>query len=181
LLAAALTLALLTFFTQYNHPIAQPIAATGYASSSTGFARSLGISGILLQSALLMGMILLLTWRWSLPFGALTLLILLPSALMSVFEDTYQLLPAMLAAGLLADALLRWLRPAIERRTRLRVFAFAVPALMYSLYFLTLQLTGGIAWTIHLWMGAIFLAGVAGTFVSFVIAPPFSVSREPER
>jgi hypothetical protein len=64
---------------------------------------------------------------------------------------------------------------------RLRAFAFAVPALIYSLYFLTLQLTGGIAWTIHLWMGAIFLAGVAGAFVSFLIAPPFPQSPEPDR
>jgi hypothetical protein len=173
LFAAALMLALLTFFTQYNHPIAQPIAAQGYSSSSTAFARSLAISGILLQSALLLGAILLLAQRWSLPFGALTLLILLPSALMSVFEDTYHLLPATLAAGLLADVLLSWLRPTTARPARLRVFAFAVPAVLYSLYFLALQLTGGIAWTIHLWMGAIFLAGVAGIFVSFLIAPPF--------
>jgi hypothetical protein len=181
LFSAALTLALFTFFTEYNHPIAQPIAAVGYTSSSTGFARSLGVSGIMLQSALLLGTILLLARRWSLPFGALTVLIVLPSALMSVFEDTYNLLPATLAAGLLADALLRWLRPSAERPMRLRAFAFAVPALIYSLYFLTLQLTGGIAWTIHLWMGAIFLAGVAGAFVSFLIAPPFPQSPEPDR
>jgi hypothetical protein len=181
LLSAALTLALLTFFTQYNHPVAQLIGARGVSSSSTGFARSLGVSGIIFQSALLMGMTLLLTWRWSLPFGALTLLTLLPSALMSLFEDTYQLLPAMLAAGLLADTLLRWLRPAIERRAQLRIFAFAVPTLIYSLYFLTLHLIWGIAWTIHLWIGAIFLAGVAGLFVSFMIAPPFSVSLETDQ
>jgi hypothetical protein len=181
LFSAALTLALLTFFTQYNHPIAQPIGARGFASSSAGFARSLGVSGIIFQSALLVGAMLLLTRRWSLPFGALTLLIVLPSALMSVFDDTYQLLPAMLAAGLLADVLLRWLRPATARPARLRVFAFAVPALIYTLYFLTLQLTWGIAWTIHLWMGAIFLAGVAGVFVSLLIAPPLSQPAQTER
>ena len=181
LLSATLTLALLTFFTQYGHPIAQPLAARGFGTGSSGFARSLGVSGIILQSALLIGMILLLTRRWSLPFGALTLLIMSNSALMSVFEDTYQLLPAMLAAGLLADTLLRWLRPATERPARLRIFAFAVPALVYGLYFLALQLTLGIAWTIHLWMGAIFLAGVTGLFVSLLIAPPFPASLEPDR
>jgi hypothetical protein len=174
LVSATLILSLLTFFTQYGHPIAQPIAATGYGASSTSFARSLGISGILIQSALLIGIILLLIRRWLLPFGALTLLIGLNSALMSVFEDTYHLLPAMLGAGLLADILLLWLRPAAERPARLRAFAFAVPVLWSGLYFLALQLTGGIAWTIHLWMGAIFLAGVAGLFVSLLVAPPSS-------
>jgi hypothetical protein len=181
LLSATLTLALLTFFTQYGHPIAEPLAARGFGTGSGGFARSLGISGILLQSTLLMGMILLLTWRWSLPFGALTLLMTLSSALMSVFEDTYLFLPGALIAGLLADALLHWLRPTTKRPARLRMFAFAVPALWYSLYFLTLQRTFGIAWTIHLWMGAIFLAGVAGLFVSLLIAPPSPTSLELDR
>ncbi len=178
LLSATLTLALLTFFTQYGHPIAQPLAARGFSSASTGFGRSLGVSGILLQSTLLMGMILLLTWRWSLPIGALTLLMTLSGALMCVFEDTYLFLPGVLIAGLLADALLRWLQPTTKRRAQLRMFAFAVPALWYSLYFLTLQRTFGIAWTIHLWMGAIFLAGIAGMFVSLLIAPPSPSSLE---
>jgi hypothetical protein len=181
LLSATLTLALLTFFTQYGHPIAQPLAARGFSTGSAGFARSLGVSSILLQSTLLMGMILLLMRRWSLPFGALTLLMTLSSALMCVFEDTYQFVPGALLAGLLADMLLRWLRPATERPARLRAFAFAVPALVYSLYFLTLQFTFGIAWSIHLWMGAIFLAGVAGLFMSLLIEPPFLYRLEAWR
>jgi hypothetical protein len=180
LLSATLTLSLLTFFTEYSHPIALPIAARGFVSRPSGFIRALGISGIMLQSALLIGMILLLARRWSLPFGALTLLIALNCALMSVFEDTYHLLPAALAAGLLADLLLRWLKPAELRLPQLRLFAFAVPAVFYSLYFLALQLTGGIEWTIHLWMGAIFLAGVAGAFVSFMVASPFPSAVERE-
>src|SRR6185503_9403697 len=97
--------------------------------------RALGISAIILQSALLIGTILLLVRRWSLPFGALTLLIALNCMLMSVFEDTYDLLPATLAAGLLADALLRWLKPTEMRRPQLRLFAFAVPLEFYTLYF----------------------------------------------
>jgi len=173
LISATLTLSVLTFFTQYGHPIAEPIAARGFVSHLTGFARTLGISGILIQSALLMGMIVVLARRWSLPFGALTLLIALNSALMSIFHDTYHLLPAVLAGGLLADVLLRWLRPAAERQPQLRLFAFAVPAAFYGLYFATLWLTSGIEWTVHLWAGTIFLAGVVGLFVSFLVASPY--------
>jgi hypothetical protein len=181
LCAAALALALLTFFTQYNHPIAQVVGARGFSSSYNDFARSLNISGVMFHSALLLGAILLLLRRWPLPFGALTLLIVLPSALMSVFDDTYQLVPATLAAGLLADALLRWLKPSAARPKRLRVFAFGVPVVIYSLYFLAIHLTWGIAWTIHLWTGAIFLAGVAGALLSFLIAPPFPHSPESDQ
>ncbi len=137
-----------------------------------GAGHSLGVSSIMIQSALLVGVILLLARRWALPLGALTLLIGLNSALMSVFEDNYGLLPAALVAGALADMLLRWLRPSPQRRPQLYLFAFLVPALFYSLYFLTLRLTQGLAWTASLWSGAILLAGAAGLFVSFLVASP---------
>lgn len=173
LIAATLTLSLLSFFTQYGHPIAEPIAARDFVPYANGFVRALGVSGILLQSALLMGMICLLTRRWSPPFGALTLLIGLNGALMSIFHDEYRLLPAVLASGLFADAILRWLKPSAARPAQLRLFAFAVPSMFYGLYFVTLWLTGGIAWTIHLWAGAIALAGTIGVFVSFLVVSPF--------
>jgi hypothetical protein len=182
LITATLTLSMLSFFTQYGHPIAEPFAARGFVSHPSGFIRALGISAILLQSALLVGMIVLLTRRWSLPFGALTLLIALNSGLMSIFHDTYHLLPAALAGGLLADLLLRWLRPTAGRPAQLRLFAFAVPAASYGLYFAALWLTSGIEWTVHLWMGTIVLAGAVGLFVSFLVASPFDPHesiREP--
>ena len=173
LIVATLMLSLLSFFTQYGHPIAEPIAARGFVEHPSGYIRALGISAILLQSALLVGMIVLLARRWSLPFGALTLLIVLNGALMSIFHDTYRLLPAVFAAGLLADVLLRWLKPSPGRQLHLRLFAFAVPAAFYGLYFADLWLTDGIDWTIHLWMGTIFLAGVVGLFISFLFESPF--------
>jgi hypothetical protein len=166
LISATIALSILTFFSQFAHPIAETFA------SRAGASRSLGISGILIQSMLLVGVILLLTRRWVLPLGALTLLIGLNSALMSVFEDNYGLLPAMLAAGVLADLLLRWLRPSQQRRPQLHLFAFLVPALLYGLYFLALRLTQSLVWATSLWSGAIVLAGVAGLFVSFLVASP---------
>jgi len=174
LISATLILSLLTFFTQYGHPIAEPIAARGFLESPIGFSKALAVSGFLLQSALLVGTILLLTRRWSLPFGALLLLIGLNGALMSIFHDTYYLLPAVSASGLLADVLAIWLKPAPERPAQLRIFAFAVPVVFYSLYFASLWLTSGIEWSVHLWMGTIVLAGVVGLFASFLAASPFN-------
>jgi hypothetical protein len=165
LLSATLSLSILTFFTQFAHPLVETIAAAGSD-------RSLGVSSVLIQSALLVGVILLLVRRWALPLGALTLLIGLNGAMMSVFEDTYNLVPAALAAGILADLLLRWLRPSEQRRPQLYLFAFVVPALFYGLYFLALYLTSRLVWSISLWTGAVVLAGFTGLFVSFLIASP---------
>jgi hypothetical protein len=80
-----------------------------------------------------------------------------------------------LLAGLLADGLLVLLQPGPERVAALRWFAFLAPASLYALYFLALQLLGGgIWWTVHLWTGAIVLAGVVGWLLSFLVAPPAS-------
>jgi Tol biopolymer transport system component len=145
------------------------------SSSSGGWQVSLGIAGILLQTALMMGFGLLLLRRWSLPFGTFTLLFTVNAALVSLFRDTYYLLPVALLAGLLADLMVRQLRPSLERRLVLRTFAFLVPALLYGLYFLELAVLGNMVWSVPLWGGAIFLAGVVGVALSYLVflpAPP---------
>jgi len=43
--------------------------------------------------------------------------------------------------------------------------AFLVPAVVFALYFATLMMTGGIGWSIHLWLGAIVIAGIIGLFL----------------
>jgi hypothetical protein len=72
----------------------------------------------------------------------------------------------------LADWLyLRW-QPSWHERTTLRWFAFAVPAVTTALHFLTAQIVIGITWTIHLWLGTVFITGIAGLLLSYVVAPP---------
>jgi len=118
----------------------------------------------------------------ALPFGALTLMFTLNGLLMSVFNDQTVLALPMLGAGIAADILL-WQRgrlsgkPSADQRMRFSLFAFIVPVLLYALYFLALQMTQGIEWTIHLWLGSIFMAGIIGLFVSFLTVSPLSTAR----
>jgi hypothetical protein len=98
----------------------------------------------------------------------MVLMFTLNGPLMGVFTDQYVLALPMLGAGLSADILRWWLNPSAERRGRFSPFAFIVPVLLYALYFLALQLTIGIEWTIHLWLGSIFMAGLIGLFMSFL-------------
>lgn len=146
------------------------VTATGHNTQAPeASTQSTSISGILLLAALLAGCALLLLKNWALPFGALTLMFGLNAALMSVLGDTYWLIPAALLAGLGGDLLLAWLKPAPSRPGRLRLFAFALPVLYFSLYFLAVQLNGGIDWKIHLWLGAVFMAGIAGLLASLLL------------
>jgi hypothetical protein len=120
-----------------------------------------GAAGILVQAALLAGFALVALRRGLLPFGALTLLLFVPTALIALVSDEYRFLPGAFLAGLVIDLLVRRLHFGVTRRND-AVIAFAIPAAFYAAYFVTVQLTGGIGWTIHLWLGAIVLAGTIG-------------------
>ena len=142
------------------------------------FSQSLGIISILFQAALLMGLVLFLLRRWLLPFGSMTLIFTLSSVAISFINDQQIFIPAAFAAGIIADGLLWWLKPSSKRPLEFRIFAFAAPVVYYSLYFLVIQLTGGIGWTIHLWMGSIFLAGAIGVLLSYLLIPPLLPMHE---
>jgi len=76
------------------------------------------------------------------------------------------------AAGLIGDLLLWRLKPSTTRPTAFRIFAFAVPTILYLLYFLDLLLTQGISWSIHLWLGSAVMAGMVGFLISYLLIPP---------
>lgn len=130
---------------------------------------SLGIASALIQSALMMGLVLLVARQWVLPFGALALVFTLTTGLISVLADQYALVPVALIGGLVGDGPVRWLKPSSASPERYYLFGFLVPVVFYALYFGALQLTVGIGWTIHVWTGAIFLAGVVGLLLSALI------------
>lgn len=175
LLSLALLLAVFSFFTSYANPLSDAILAQGQRptdNEAVFLTQGVGVAGILIQSALMMGVILLAVNRWSLPFGSLTLILTVSTFLtVSVHED-WRLAPVGLLAGLAADLWLVWFQPTALRPGAFRLFAFSVPGSFYMVYFATLAITGGIWWTVHLWTGGIVLAGIVGWLLSFVFLPP---------
>lgn len=181
LISVAMLLSIFTFFTQYGSPFASTWAATNkqvYTRQLMEFNVSIGLVGLLLQSAVLMGITLLLVRRWTLPFGSLTFLYVVNTGLLTFMRDRQLatgILPLVLvglATGLAADLFVRRFKPSSANRLAFRVFGFGVPALLYALYFLAVQLSGGIWWTPAVWSGAILLAGAIGLFISYVALPP---------
>lgn len=161
-----------TFFTAYAHPF----LLTGLVTSSDDeIAVALGIASILLQSGIMIYFILSVVKRWRLPFGAITLLISLNAALMSVFADQYRLIPAAFIAGLVSDVLARFIStsPKHSQNTAIvRLFAFFVPFIFYLGYFVDLQIIDKVAWAIHLWLGVTIMSGVVGVALSYLQVPP---------
>jgi Tol biopolymer transport system component len=155
-------------------------STAGIAFSSEGhqpfwqasfFREALGMAAIFIQTTILMGFVLLPVRRKALPFGGLALVFAGTAALMAIVSDEYILVPGAFLAGLAADLLARRLRPAYST-AGFRVFAAVAPALYYAVYFAGVQATGGIGWTIHMWTGAIVIAGLIGWLLSYLVVPP---------
>jgi hypothetical protein len=168
-LALMATLSIFTFFTSFAHPVVDVWFVTQSVNDGQ---KSRVVAGILLQTVLLMGILFVAMRRWRLPSGSLTLIIAVNAGLMMVFSDSYYLIPGVLLTGLVADVLFWRLQPSEERVEALRIFAFTVPAVFYLLYFATLEITDGITWSIHLWLGSIVMAGIVGLLLSYVMVPP---------
>jgi hypothetical protein len=76
-------------------------------------------------------------------------------------------------SGLAFDGLHWWLRPSVENPPVFRGFAFLLPIILYTLYYLAIFLFGGgVWWSVHLWMGSIILSGLAGYLLSYTFLPP---------
>ena len=152
-------------------------ASTNPPADATPFVRqALGAAAIIVQAALLVGILLLGLRGGTLPVGSLTLIIGLNAVLLSFLQDQYRLIPGAILAGVLGDIVLWRLKPRIEQPGSIRLFSGAVPVIAYACYFLSLQLTTGIGWSIHLWLGTIVVAGVIGVLMSYLVVPPSSAT-----
>ena len=180
LFSVAFIFSVFTFFTEYAHPFVRLTAASINPAGSPGnqVNVSLGLVSILFQAALLASIVLLVVRRFTLPFGAFTLIFTLNITLLSILGNHYNLIPAAALGGLGADLLYWQFKPSTQRPDMLRLFAFAVPALFYLCYFLNLEIIRGIQWSIHLWLGSVFMAGIIGLLLSFLVVPPQGVAKK---
>jgi len=175
-LSLTLTLSVVSFFTGFFQPLMNPWPDLAHRVTPDNLGQAIGMASILLHTAVLMGFILLSTLRRPLPLGGFTLFFTLSAVLMATgsWPEHSGLLAIACAAivGAATDVLARRLRPSRQRRAALRLFAVAIPVMFYALHFAAWGLTTGIWWSVHLWAGAIILAGAVGWALSCAFVPP---------
>jgi hypothetical protein len=175
--AVAFTISLLAFFTQYVNPVSHHYAAmdADVAGGSVDLVHAAGVAGMMLWGAMLAVGVLLLTLRWRLPFGAVTAVVAIPTIFVASQRETWEMIPAAVVAGLLADALAARLpagggRPYTLRGQRL--LSAVVPGLVTTGLLATLAVAGTVAWSVHLVTGAVTVSAAAGLLASVLAAPP---------
>ncbi len=184
ILSLTFTFSLLTFFTEYASPLITPWPIIDANKSPTS-----GITDILLITVLTMSFVLLALRRWRLPFGTFAFMFGLNGALMVVFNPNSLLVsvPTALLGGIAADLVYRFLQPSLDHPASVRLFAFLVPAMSYTLYFVDLAIVGpikfqgGILWSAPFWAGAPVIAGITGFLLSFAMLPPLYVAEEKDK
>lgn len=198
LLSLALVVSVLSYLTQFAHPLVDPWPEISfwrrglqtYRYGQFYFGESMGVLSVIVQTALLMGPVLLAAHRWILPARSLTIIFTINAALVSALQDRWYFVPGAAVAGFAADALLGKLRRSAAHLWEFRLFAFTIPALYTLLYFLalayattllpplgpsTLRLEG-IGWSVQLQLGTVLVAGLVGVLLSYLVAPPSSAA-----
>lgn len=165
LMSLVMLLSLLTFFTAYANPLVEAGEGQG------GLGPALGVAGVLVQSALLTGVVLFGVRHFQLPRFGLTLLVTLSAALMLLPHLDYAQLPPLVIGGLLLDAWRAGLRPTAARRGAFRAFAALVPPSVFALAVAALVRAGTLPWSWTLASGAVALAALVGWLLSFAFLP----------
>ena len=176
-----------TFFNAYAPIGGDMIILTGARPADHNLHDIAGIIPFVIQSNILLGAALFMARRWTLPFGALTLLFVVNSLLMTWYRvgESGEFIFAISAAlvGLLADYLLGGSQPIETSRLRLAAvlipFAYSLGAiLVIHILGNSVWGTGGLWWLIHMWLGIPVLAGAFGYGLSMLLRQPATSASE---
>jgi hypothetical protein len=129
------------------------------------------VEGYLLQVVLFTGFALYTIRRFRLTFGFFTIVQTFVAFSLSFLGNHPVVILIGILAGLLIDGAYAFIRPSMTHPTGFRLFAAASAATLYVVYMLSLQLMGGIAWSIHMAAGSVFVTAMVCWLLSYFVLP----------
>ena len=154
----AVTLTLATsvagFFSMYLSAF-EGVGTRGEPSVLAEDLQAYGVASILVTNLLLVAPTMFVLRRWEPPAGTFVLLFGVFGLLMTGLDGfrTIELVSAPLAGAIAVEAL--------RRRLPLMATVASASAVMWATYFVVLELTDGVEWTVELWAGSIVLAAAS--------------------
>jgi hypothetical protein len=176
IVSVGLSLAVVLFFLMYLSPWAEgEWFHDRYVPDDTFSNMTVhgSMAALLVTAALFCGALLWTARRWTLPFGAATVMFTAVAFGQSGLEGFDLKLPilAATAAGLVADTLLRAAKP-------LTLVGAATGATLTAAYFVLYHLEDTLGWSASLWAGAIVFSGLAGYAAGLAVSA-LAVSPAP--
>jgi len=157
LASAALLLSVLTFATQFIHPLIDPWGLARYEFRTVALpwvGENIGIASLLAQTAILAGTGLLLNSAFKLRPGSVTFVFTINAVLVCITKLHFEYLVVPIVAGVAADLWLVW---SARRPGRPSASLCAVIGGTYAIAYMveTSLLPGGTTWGPSLWLGGI--------------------------
>ena len=171
-LSIAIVFSYMTFLTQYANPLISPFAFNTHQTGYRFYHESIGLVSLFLHTIFLLAPVLIALVSKKLPFGSLTVIVILNGVGMTIIHDHYDFLPGILLAGIVSDIMLYKLKPSFQTPIKLQLFSFFIPFIYSSFYFLAGFFSRGIWWIPQVWIGAIFMAGFFGWLISVLMLFP---------
>ena len=120
--------------------------------------------------------------RWVLPFGSITMMCGLLSVLFPFFTEfsNLHLIVALLATGLLIDALLQvLLADDPPSRVRVRIFGAVMPLAIWIPYEVSIAIADGLGWGPTVYLGMLSTTAGVGYGISLIMFPPDVPGADP--
>src|SRR6059036_3795860 len=162
LTSTALLLSVLTFATQFIHPLIDPWAAGDYefralVTNAPWLGENIGVAAILAQAVILAGTGLLLNSGFSLRPGSMTFVFTVNGVLVTITKGHFQLVPVAIVTGLAADA---WIVFTSRKPGKPSASLCAVIGGAFATAYLAevTLLPAGTVWGASLWLGTIIAA-----------------------
>jgi hypothetical protein len=171
MLSAAFIYAMITFMTQYAH-LTDMLPAGLDIPRDDFYPQALPMTGFIIHFAALAGLLCTVMRTGKVPVGFLTVVLSLNLFAMGTMRENAVLWIAGFATGIAGDLFLSRLYPYEKHLPGVRTLSFGVPAVFLFCYFGYMIATQGTWWSIHMWAGSAFMAGVSGLLMSFVAWPP---------
>jgi hypothetical protein len=135
------------------------------------------LSNVIIQTIFLIGFLTVITHRFKLPKGGVVFVFGLPMVSNIILFNTETSGKELLIGFLVGAIVLTWLvgetlvQLYYSRKIGVRLLAIVLPVLLYASFFLAQAIAGQISWTVHVWTGLIFVAGLIGWFTSYLARP----------
>lgn len=172
----------LLFIVMYGSPFNDYLPSSEFAGGTFGpetrfrLAQKAGLLSFYVSTLLLVTPLLAVLKRWRPPFGAATLALGLPAIGIMLIDplllDAPMLALSGVAAGLLADILIREIDPGPNRPRALVAFGALVPVPLVVLSLITIATEWGLGWGVNLVTGSVVLSSMIGAGLALTLAAP---------
>jgi hypothetical protein len=172
LVSASLLVAAIAFATQFLSPLVDlwPASSINAPTVPPGWwTQHLGAGSIVLEASLLSGSVLLVIRSFEVRAGSLTIVCAVQGALLAILKMHWWLVPAPVAAGVIADLAVVILKPSRGRPLQAHLVGAVTAGAFASAYFAVLAAAGGLSWDVQLSVGVALLAAAAGWLIGAVL------------